>query len=249
MDMMKRFLKEKGLYFALLACIAAAAVACFLAIRDVMSQLNPAKPQPKIEIREEDLWNRSSQTVTSEVGDLPAPARTPAPAADSQRQSAASSGSGMSSAALPEEQPSAEEQEPLPEQGDSLIWPVDGSILQGYSGDELVYNPTLKDWRTHNGVDLAAAQGCRVVAIEDGTVTAVYNDALWGTVLEQTCGERVWRYCGLEAEPAVDAGDSLQAGDTLGRLLTSDCETEAESHLHLELLVNGKLSDPAEALQ
>ena len=28
-----------------------------------------------------------------------------------------------------------------------------GRVLNAFSGDELVYNKTLGDWRTHNGID------------------------------------------------------------------------------------------------
>ena len=31
--------------------------------------------------------------------------------------------------------------------------------MQAFSGDELVFNDTMKDWRTHNGMDLAGAAG------------------------------------------------------------------------------------------
>ena len=43
-----------------------------------------------------------------------------------------------------------------------------GKVLAPYSGDELVYNATLGDWRTHNGVDAAAAAGDEVPAVKGG---------------------------------------------------------------------------------
>lgn len=244
MEQMKRFLKQKGLYFALLACIALACAACFWAIRDAMTG-------EKTPSQEEELWNQSSQTVTGQVEDLPEPTAVPQQTASPKPQLSSAASSGQSTSGTPSPEPAesetAPDSSPLP--ADSLIWPVEGSILQGFSGDELVYNQTLKDWRTHNGVDIASPQGTLVVAMEDGTITAVYNDALWGTVVEEEAGGKLWRYCGLEAEVRVAAGDPVAAGDTLGRLLTGDAESSDESHLHLELLREGQYQDPATYLK
>lgn len=244
MEQMKRFLKQKGLYFALLGCIALACAACFWAIRDAMTQ-------PETPTQEEELWNQSSQTVTGQVEDLPETTAKPETTASPKPQSssAASSGQSTSGTASSEAAVSDSEPESSPQPADSLIWPVEGSILQEFSGDELIYNETLKDWRTHNGVDIASPQGTLVVAMEDGTITAVYTDALWGTVVEQEAGGKIWRYCGLESEVRVAAGDSVVAGDTLGRLLTGDAESSGESHLHLELLRDGRYQDPGTYLK
>ena len=42
-----------------------------------------------------------------------------------------------------------------------------------YSQGELVKSKTLGEWRTHDGIDLAAADGTPVVSIADGLVEAV----------------------------------------------------------------------------
>ena len=40
-----------------------------------------------------------------------------------------------------------------------VVTPLQGDVLTAFSMEELVYSPTLGDWRTHNGVDIAAQQG------------------------------------------------------------------------------------------
>ena len=37
-----------------------------------------------------------------------------------------------------------------------VVAPLRGDVLTAFSMEELVYSPTLGDWRTHNGVDIAA---------------------------------------------------------------------------------------------
>ena len=38
-----------------------------------------------------------------------------------------------------------------------VVLPIQGEVLTAFSVDQLLYNETLDDWRTHDGVDIAAA--------------------------------------------------------------------------------------------
>ena len=40
------------------------------------------------------------------------------------------------------------------------VMPVEGQIVMVYAMDQLDYNPTTRDWRTHNGIDIAAEVQC-----------------------------------------------------------------------------------------
>ena len=64
-----------------------------------------------------------------------------------------------------------------------IVTPVHGEVLAAFSVDELAYNPTLEDWRTHDGVDIQAASGATVLAACNGTVLSVRDDALMGTTV------------------------------------------------------------------
>ena len=65
------------------------------------------------------------------------------------------------------------------------------NVYKAYSGDELVYSETMKDYRVHNGVDLSGKRGDVVHAMAEGTVSAIYQDDLLGNVIEITHGEAV----------------------------------------------------------
>ena len=107
--------------------------------------------------------------------------------------------------------------------------PVSGEILQRFSQGELVKSETTGIWSTHNGNDYAVPLGTEVLCTNDGTVAAVGRDALWGvcvTVLHENGTET--RYCGLNENLNVQAGDVIVRGTVLG---TVGSTNEAESAL------------------
>lgn len=127
------------------------------------------------------------------------------------------------------------------------VMPVSGIVIHEYAMDRLTYDPTTRDWRVHNGVDLAAALGQEVRAARAGTVSAVYEDDGYGvTVVVQHENGYTSHYAGLAADPAVSVGDAVQAGQPLGSIGgTARIESAQEPHLHFEVYCNGESIDPA----
>ena len=52
----------------------------------------------------------------------------------------------------------------------TFVWPVAGEVIKPHSPDTLLYSATMGDWRTHEGVDIAARLGTRVLSCANGTV-------------------------------------------------------------------------------
>ena len=132
-----------------------------------------------------------------------------------------------------------------------FTWPVQGTVLRDYSVETLSLDPTLGDWRTHGGLDIAAAQGVKVLSISAGTVEQVYTDGLMGTtvVVDHGGGLQSW-YCNLADEVLVEAGDTVDIGSELGTVGSSAiAEVGVDSHVHLETLLNGQPVDPREYLK
>ena len=125
-----------------------------------------------------------------------------------------------------------------------FILPVDGKIFARFSGDELVYNRTLDDWRTHNGIDISARPGDRVKAGADGLVKQVYDDGMLGTVVEIDHNGFTARYCGLAPSAFVKAGDSVTQGQSVGTVGETAMEISEESHIHLEIIRGGVAVNP-----
>ena len=235
------FLRGKGFYLVLAGCILAAAACSFVAIRNMMTELNENAGQtPQEGDAEWDLDIDLPDTPVAQKADsLPVPSTpVPSPAASSSGSSSAQSQQAPSSGSSAPEEPAD-----VPAQ--SYVRPVPGQTSLAYSGDELIFNETLGDWRTHNGADLAAAAGDEVKSVMAGTVAKAEEDGNWGGVVEVDCGGIVLRYAGLQLPLQVAAGDTLEAGQTLGLVGEVPCESVADSHLHFEALADGQYVDPA----
>ncbi len=151
------------------------------------------------------------------------------------------------------QEPVSEPVEADPDQTVSQVftWPVKGSVLRDYSLETLLPDPTLGDWRTHSGLDIAAADGVNVLSISAGTVSQVYEDDLMGTtVVVDHGGGLQSRYCNLAQEVSVAVGDTVDIGTVLGSVgRTAILEVGMDPHLHLETTLNGVLVDPKEYLE
>jgi len=130
------------------------------------------------------------------------------------------------------------------------VWPVKGNVLNAYCMDTLVFNSTLKDWRVHRGVDIAANVGQLVGAIGDGEVEAIENDDLLGWTVTVSHGGGIYSiYSNLMENIPVSVGDAVLAGDTIGGVgKTAVGEADMSPHLHLEVLKDNEPIDPLEIL-
>lgn len=128
----------------------------------------------------------------------------------------------------------------------AVMWPLEGEVAAVFSRDTLTYSQTMQDWRTHEGLDLIAAQGAPVHAVEAGKVTAVYEDDYLGSVVVISHpGDVSTLYANLTQTPAVAVGDNVAAGVVLGQVGdTALLETAEADHLHFEVFRDGDPVDP-----
>ncbi len=128
--------------------------------------------------------------------------------------------------------------------------PVKGDAVMEYSMEALSYNQTTRDWRVHNGMDLAAEEGTPVCAAADGTVYTIYEDDSMGvTVVIRHEGGYNTRYSSLSEEVAVKVGDQVAMGQTIGTVgTTALVETVLGPHVHFSVTWQDEPMDPQEFL-
>ena len=155
----------------------------------------------------------------------------------------------------PDDTPTIEDTDSTPTIKDELppeiALPVSaGTLAQKHSVDVQVFSPTLKEWRTHLGIDITTAESAPVCAAADGTVEQIWEDPLMGWCIALShSGECVTVYKNLAAEMAegIMAGAIVQKGQLLGHVGDSAMmEIAQEPHLHMEMTVKGLQVDPLE---
>lgn len=126
------------------------------------------------------------------------------------------------------------------------VMPLSGETLVSYTMDSLCYNPTTRDWRVHDGIDIAADAGTPVCAAAAGEVYTVYEDDSMGmTVVLRHEGGYVTTYSSLSEELKVAAGDKVTVGQILGAVGNSaPMESAIGDHVHFSVRCNDQPMDP-----
>ena len=260
------FLSGKGFYIALALCVAGAGGAALVAVNRTLNAIDMAQPAPENDTaffeeapvadglgEDVTLSLPEAQAAEQEVTDLPKPSEEPAEEETSSGEEAASSVQEQqpSESGEPAVQSSASTaQEPLPgQQASQSSLPVDSAVVKTFSGTQLVRNETLNDWRVHNGIDIRADAGTTVVSCFAGQVTKIYEDPMWGNVVEiMGRNDQVAVYSGLGEEIPLTVGEVVQTGTPVGTVGEIPCESADGPHLHLSVLQNGAYVDPLEVL-
>ena len=235
------FVLGKGFYIVLFLCVATIGVSGYYLIRGIGSDPDVIEP----------VTGNPTLVLPDSEANGPDPAGTLTPDLDEDVSGTEEVTDPEQKAETDPAQPSqTETEEPEPSGPVVYTWPVKGEILRDFSAETLSLDPTLGDWRTHGGVDIASTLGVEVVALCPGTVSEVYDDGLMGTTVVIDHGNGLSAaYCNLAGQPTVESGDTVETGTIIGTVGdTAIAESGMPAHLHLEVSLNGMLVDPTEYL-
>lgn len=228
----------KSFYAALSLSIAMVGAACWYAFsaagKTAVPRTQPGTPEQSVTSQTQTTASAPAATTVTSASVTTASTEPAEEAAALLRRTTASSETAPQQPA----ETTAPVERPIP--------PIAGELMQPYSAGELVKSPTTGIWATHNGADYAAEIGSEVLAVLDGTVTEIVRDPLWGVcvTLLHADGTQT-RYCGLNENLEVMAGQVLERGTVLGTLGdTNETEGALAAHLHFEVLCNDKYADP-----
>ncbi len=234
---MESFAVGRGFYIVLALCVTAVGATGYYlldAVTDPLSSVQLDEPQPS-------PAPDSQPTLTPPE---------PTPSRPVQRPVTVTIPDEPDAIASPD--PAWETQAPqtVPDVPTVFTWPVKGELLRGFSVETLSPDPTMGDWRTHAGLDVAARLGSRVLCMTRGTVSEIWEDDALGTCIRvEHGGELESVYANLSAQPTVKVGDTMEIGAILGAVGdTAQCEIGMPPHLHLEVFRVGERVDPLELL-
>ena len=104
-------------------------------------------------------------------------------------------------------------------------------------------HPISGDWKYHNGIDMAAAQGTPIYATRAGIVTvAAYQEGGAGYYVKINHGDGYGSIYMHMTHYIVSAGDYVTAGQIIGYVGSTGGSTGP--HLHFGISYNGEYKDP-----
>jgi murein DD-endopeptidase MepM/ murein hydrolase activator NlpD len=221
----KTFLRKQGLYVLIFLCVAAAGITAIIAWpRDDGNQPQVGDNGQGASVVGDTSLDDELAMLTPKPSVAPSATATPSPSATPKATDKPNNNGGGSI---------------------KLKMPVNGKIINSFSGDELVFFPSLNTWATHNGVDIQADKGASVTAAMAGTVTEAYNNEADGGVVVIAHSDSVETiYAGL-GDLLVAEGDKVNADDAIGTIGELPKELDLPSHLHFEYKVDGQWKDPS----
>ena len=134
---LKSVLSGTGFYVLLAVCLIAAAAAGYFLLFAGDEEPLPEEPAPRkaVSAPARDIYVPEAEPEEEEP-----PAETAAPVEVEIVPT------------MPEAE--ADETPVMAEPPKLVVEPLKGEVLMAFSVDQLVYSPTLADWRTHDGVDI-----------------------------------------------------------------------------------------------
>lgn len=129
---------------------------------------------------------------------------------------------------------------------DTLMqWPVSGTILLDYSMDQTTYFPTLDQYRLSPAIAVQAVEGAPVMAVANGEIFSIENDAKTGTTVTMELGNGYQAVYGQLQDLNVAEGDIIKEGTIIGYISepTKYYSTEG-SNLYFAMKKDGEPIDP-----
>jgi murein DD-endopeptidase MepM/ murein hydrolase activator NlpD len=123
------------------------------------------------------------------------------------------------------------------------IWPVAGWLSSSYGNRR---DPFTGGADFHPGLDISADYGQPVRATADGTVAVAGASGAYGNLVEIDHGYGIVTRYGHLSRFGSRTGQQVHRGDVIGYVGSTGRSTSA--HLHYEILLNGKLTNPLKLL-
>ena len=144
----------------------------------------------------------------------------------------------------------AKQVEPDFKAGDTLVWPVNGTVLIPYSMDKTVYFSTLAQYKYNPALIISATEGDIISAAAGGKVTDVFFDEEIGNAVTVDIGNGYEITYGQLKDVAVSEGNYLAKGSIIGYVAAPTKYYSVEgTNAYFALTQNGEPADPMGELQ
>lgn len=117
--------------------------------------------------------------------------------------------------------------------------PLEGEILRGFTSVP-EFDSFMGDWRTHNGIDIAAPVGSEVKCAADGEVSSCVTSVYGYTAAVKHSNGYETIYSQIVPCEGLSEGSNVRSGDVIGTIAEASGESVTEPHLHFEVKKDGE---------
>ena len=127
-----------------------------------------------------------------------------------------------------------------------LLWPVEGSVLLGYSMDQTVYFPTLDQYKYNPAVIISGNVNDKVKSAANGRIIDISTNEVTGCTVTMDMGDGYTAVYGQLKEVPYEVGAYIEAGNTIGFVSEPTKYYALEgSNVYFALQKDGNPVDPA----
>lgn len=147
-----------------------------------------------------------------------------------------------------------EEEQPVVKQEVKILKPFNSDKVSitkyyyDYKGNEDTQEKSItyhdNTYMQNSGVDYTSEEAFDVISVLDGTVTDIKKDDLLGNCIEIKHNNNYVTIYQSLSEVNVNKGDSVIAGQLLGKSGSNTLDKELGNHLHFEMYINGQIVNP-----
>lgn len=124
--------------------------------------------------------------------------------------------------------------------GTPTLLPTQGWVTSAYSRSRI--HPVYRSRRPHEGIDVAAVRGTRIVAAADGRVVLAGRNGGYGLSVEIDHGFGYLTRYAHASRLLVEVGQQVRRGEVIARV--GDTGVATGPHLHYEVWKDGEAVDP-----
>ncbi|MDO4504361.1 MAG: M23 family metallopeptidase [Clostridia bacterium] len=238
-DIEQKTKKNKNFYIAIAICVTAISAAAWSTYESLKSVIVPNHSENELKSPPNALHNfKSKSEVSTNENNSLANEKNAIPFSKQKSKNNSVSKNDTENEDLQQVSVSTQEQK--------TVYPIGEKIVKEFSDGKPVYSETMKDWRSHNGIDFQAEKDCRVKSVADGLIKDIYDDPSYGiTIVIEHIGQFTAIYSGLSDKIFVKKGDKVGVSQEIGSIDKVPCEMLETPHLHFSVLKDGKYIDPS----
>ncbi|MBQ4563550.1 MAG: peptidoglycan DD-metalloendopeptidase family protein [Lachnospiraceae bacterium] len=135
-------------------------------------------------------------------------------------------------------------------EGQALVWPVEGNVIQHYSMDTTVYFPTLEQYKCSPAIEIQSEAGTPVIAPANAKVVEAGEDARIGRYVRLDIGNGYQLVLGQLTDLMVMEGDYVAQGTRIGAVAVPTRYFVVEGdNLYFQMYRGEETVDPLDHLE